>query len=129
MNRTEKKYIQQKEQAPNTGELLKTFFKQRRIRKAALARLMNRSFNTLSTYQKNDTMQTSVLWEICHALKHNFFADIAAQLPGTYTTNAPADSTNDDRIAALEQENTILKAKNEALMEALKGTTVKNNSL
>ena len=121
MNRTEKKYIQQKEQAPNTGELLKTFFKQRRIRKAALARLMNRSFNTLSTYQKNDTLQTAILWEICHALKHNFFTDIAVQLPPTYTTQAPADSTQDDRIAALEQENTILKAKNESLMEALKG--------
>ena len=121
MNRTEKKYIQQKEQAPNTGELLKTFFKQRRIRKAALARLMNRSFNTLSTYQKNDTLQTAILWEICHALKHNFFADIAVQLPSTYTTNAPADSTQDDRIAALEQEIALLKAKNESLMEALKG--------
>ena len=121
MNRTEKKYIQQKEQAPNTGELLKIFFKQRRIRKAALARLMNRSFNTLSTYQKNDTMQTAILWEICHALKHNFFTDIAVQLPSTYTTQAPADTTQDDRIAALEQEIALLKAKIESLMEALKG--------
>jgi len=43
------------------------------------------------------------------------------QLPPTYTTQAPADSTQDDRIAALEQENTILKAKNESLMVALKG--------
>ena len=121
MNRTEKKYIQQKEQATNTDELLKTFFLQRRIRKAALARLMNRSFNTLSTYQKNDTMQTAILWEICHALKHNFFADIAAQLPPTYTTQAPAGGTQNDLIAVLEQEIALLKAKNESLMEALKG--------
>jgi hypothetical protein len=35
----------------------------------------------LATYGKNSTLQTAILWEICHALKHNFFADIAAQLP------------------------------------------------
>jgi hypothetical protein len=34
---------------------------------------------------------------------------------------APTESTKVDRIAALEQENTILKAKNESLMESLKG--------
>ena len=125
----DQKYITQAITAPNTGELLKDFFKKRRIRKAALSRLINRSPKTLATYEKNSTLQTAILWEICHALKHNFFADIAAQLPPTYTTQAPADSTQDERIAALEQENTILKAKNEALMEALKGTTVKNNNL
>jgi restriction endonuclease S subunit len=75
----------------------------------------------LATYGKNSTLQTAILWEICHALKHNFFADIAVQLPPTYTTQAPADSTQDDRIAALEQEIALLKAKNESLMEALKG--------
>jgi hypothetical protein len=85
--------------------------------------------STIIHYQKSASIQISIVNELCHALKHNFFADLAALLPPTYTTNAPTDSTQNDRIAALEQENTILKAKNEALMEALKGTTVKNNSL
>jgi hypothetical protein len=117
----DQKYLTQASNAPHTGELLKDFFKKRRIRKAALSRLINRSPKTLATYGKNSTLQTAILWEICHALKHNFFADIAAQLPPTYTTQAPADSTQNDRIAALEQEIALLKAKNESLMEALKG--------
>ena len=110
----DQKYLTQASTAPHTGELLKDFFKKRRIRKAALSRLINRSPKTLATYGKNSTLQTAILWEICHALKHNFFADIAVQLPSTYTTQ-------DDRIAALEQEIALLKAKIESLMEALKG--------
>ena len=96
----DQKYLTQASTAPHTGELLKDFFKKRRIRKAALSRLINRSPKTLATYGKNSTLQTAILWEICQA---------------------PADTTQNDRIAALEQENTILKAKNESLMEALKG--------
>ena len=117
----EQKYTSQAIAAPNTGALLKDFFKKRRIRKAALARLINRSPKTLATYGRNSTMQTAVLWEICHALKHNFLLDIAAQLPSTYSTNAPIDNSKEERIAQLEKEIDLLKAKNEALMEALKG--------
>ena len=118
---TDKKYNHQINTAPNTGELFKTYFKQKRIRKAALARFLNRSVNTLSTYIKNDTIQTAVLWELCHALKHNFFADIAAQLPSTYTSNVSIDDSKDLRIAQLENELAISKAKYEALAEVMKG--------
>ena len=113
----------------HVGKILKSYIDKHKIAKSALARKIKRGDSTVIHYQKSASIQISIVNELCHALKHNFFADLAVQLPPTYTTNAPADSTQKDRIAALEQENTILKAKNEALMEALKGTTVKNNSL
>ncbi|MFN8282869.1 MAG: hypothetical protein U0U67_06610 [Chitinophagales bacterium] len=72
----------------------------------------------MSKCEKNKTIQTAVLWEICNALKHNFFLDLAAALPSIFTTNVPVDTTKDERITQLEKEIDLLKAKNEALMEA-----------
>jgi hypothetical protein len=50
------------------------------------------------------------------AVEHNFFADLAAQLPQTYTTNVPEDTTQAQRIAQLEEENRILKTKVDTLL-------------
>ena len=107
--------------APNTGEMLRAFYKKRRIHKAALARLLHRRANTMAEFEKNASIQTAILWELCHALKHNFFADIAAQLPSTYTSNVSIDNSKDLRIAQLENELAISKAKYEALAEVMKG--------
>jgi hypothetical protein len=50
-------------------------------------------------------------------MKHNFFADLAAQLPPDFTTNAPDPTLPlQERIAALEEENKLLKIKVETLM-------------
>ncbi len=114
------KHTIQPNTAPNTGELLKVFIKKRRLSKAALSRTLNRASNTLVGFLKGDTIQTAILWEISHALKHNFFADIAAQLPNTYSTNVMADTSKDERIAQLELEIALLKSKNEALVEVMK---------
>lgn len=105
--------------APHTGQMLTALYKKRRISKAALARKLNRRASTMADYVKNSTIQTAILWEISHALKHNFFLDIAAQLPDTFATNVPADTSKDEKIVQLEQENLILKAKVEVLL--LKG--------
>ena len=115
-----RKYDNQINKAPDTGALLKAFFRKRRISKAALARTLNRASNTLVGFVKRNSIQTAVLWEICHALKHNFFADIAAQLPATYTTTMPADNTQTERITQMEHENALLQAKYEALVDVMR---------
>jgi transcriptional regulator with XRE-family HTH domain len=114
------KYRTQNNTAPNTGELLKAFYKKRRIHKAALARILNRRGSTMAEFEKNASIQTAVLWEICHALKHNFFADLAAQLPAAYTTSVPADTTKDERIAELELQLKLSQAKYDALADVMK---------
>ncbi len=116
------KYLSNTENpAPNTGEMLKVVYKKRRISEAALGRKMNRRASTLASFEKNTTIQTAVLWEICHALKHNFFLEISAQLPADYATNAPIDYSKDERITKLEREIELLKAEKAVLLEALKG--------
>lgn len=116
--RGEKKYLAATT-APNTGKLLTNFFDEKRIHKSALARAINRLPKTVYSYEKNSSIQTSILWEMCHALKHNFFDDIATMLPDTFTTNRPV-ATTFARIAELEQEIEILNREKLLLLEAMK---------
>ena len=106
-------------EAPNTGMMLISYFREKRTRKSALARMLNKRPSTLAGFTKNTSIQTTVLWEICHALKHNFFADMAAMLPENYTTNVKPNTANEERIAELELQNTVLKAEVAVLLKAI----------
>lgn len=105
----------------HVGAIIKKYIDSNRIYKSALARKMQRDDSAILRYQKSAGLQTTVLLTICHALKHNFFADIAMQLPPTYSVTAPSDTSKDERIAQLEQENAILKAEKQVLIEVAKG--------
>lgn len=69
---------------------------------------------------RNESIQTGILLDICYALKHNFFKDIANQLPDDFTTTNPTDksliSEKDQLIAQLQEENKVLKIQNDVLM-------------
>lgn len=98
------------------GSLIKSYIDRNKISKAALARKINRTDSAVLQLQKRASLQLGIVMELSHALKHNFFADIAAQLPETYTTDAPADNTDKEKIARLEQEIIILKAEKAVLL-------------
>ncbi len=102
--------------APHTGEMLKHYFDARRTRKSVLARLMKRAPNTVASYTGQPSIQTAILWELCIHLKHNFFADIAAQLPADFSTNVPVDVSKDARIAELEERLKIAEAERDVLL-------------
>lgn len=103
----------------DTGKMIVDYFVKNRIRKVALARKLNRNASHIMYLQKQPSLQTQSLWELCHALKHNFFADIASLLPKTYSNSVAIDSTNIQKIAFLEQEIMILKAEKAVLLEAI----------
>ena len=98
------------------GSLIKSYIDRNRISKAALARKIGRTDSTILKLQKRPSIQVGIVIELSHALKHNFFADIAAQLPAAYTTEAPEDTANKETIARLEQEIIILKAEKAVLL-------------
>jgi hypothetical protein len=110
------KYIQ-KNTSPHLGKLVKNHITKHKVYRSSLSRYMERQPSTIEYYLKKPTLQTAILWELSTALKHNFFMDLAAQLPAAFTTNAP-DLTLPfkERIAALEEENKLLKIKVETLM-------------
>ncbi|SRX54174.1 hypothetical protein [Aequorivita sp. CIP111184] len=102
---------------PHIGQLVRDRIKARRISKAALARNANVSPQNLHRWLSHQSLQLSVIWELSIAMKHNFLQDLAAQLPPTFTTNAPDPTLPlKERILALEEENKLLHAKVETLM-------------
>ena len=115
-----KKRINNLGPAIHVGSIIKTHLDNKRIRKGVMCRLLEIDDSQLVVHQRNASIQTYMLTLICHSLKHNFFADIAAQFPATYTSNAPVDISKDERIASLEKENELLKEKVKMLMEILK---------
>lgn len=106
--------MENKNQAPHIGEILKTYRKQKRIYQSGMSRALNVYYSTVNRYFKKPSMQTTTLWNVCHVLKHNFFADLAAMLPPEFSHGT---NTADEKIAALEKEIEKLKIENEVLRE------------
>jgi hypothetical protein len=104
----------------HVGQLIKTYIDTKRIAKSAVARKIGKADNDMLRYQKSVSLKSEVLLMLSHALQHNFFADIAALLPAHYTTDAPVDVLNAERIAALEQQVKILQAEKAVLLEAMR---------
>lgn len=120
-NRTRKYTLNTAAPAPSTGEMLSKYITDKRIYQSALARLLNRNQSAISEFRKGATIQTAILWEICHALKYNFFADIAAQLPADYPFSA--ENTNKENteteVDSLQKENAMLKMERDMLKSML----------
>ncbi|GEM54771.1 hypothetical protein B0A58_12015 [Flavobacterium branchiophilum NBRC 15030 = ATCC 35035] len=104
----------------HTGKLLTAYFEKNRTYRAYLAKLLGISYNSLLHYQKRDSIQTRTLLEISTHTKHNFFMDMALQLPLEYTTTTDPFFEKNQRIAELEAENEALKVKMELLLSLLK---------
>ena len=104
----------------DTGRLLRDFIEKRFVNRTELGDKIGRTAQSISKYSQNESIQTEILIEICYALQHNFFQDIAHQLPGDFTVNPQWNNDYSQRLKDLEQENAVLKIQNELLMK-LKG--------
>ncbi|MBK5214672.1 MAG: hypothetical protein JJE55_13535 [Flavobacteriaceae bacterium] len=106
---------------PHIGNMLRTHLKKHRLFRSVLARMLGRDYAVVLKFEKKDSLQCSLLWELSMAIKHNFFADLAAQLPPDFSTDAPDPTLPfQERIAALEEENRLLNAKVETLMAVVR---------
>ena len=106
---------------PHLGVLLNQFMEARRTRKSSLSIILGINPSGITRFIKKPSLQCQVLWRFSYALNHNFFQDLAAQLPPTFTTNAPDPTLPlQERIAALEEENKLLNAKLETLKEVMR---------
>lgn len=105
----------------HTGVLLTEVIKEKNISNQELGKLIGRIPLSVKQYKQKGTLQTAVLAEICHALQHNFFSDMADKLPQHFTRNQPNTDKiiqeKDALIAQLQEENKVLKIKNEVLLE------------
>lgn len=104
----------------DTGELLSDFIEKRFINRTELAGKISRTNQMITKYCQSSSIQTQTLLQLCYALEHNFFQDMAHQLPENFTVNPQWSSVHTQRLKDLEQENTVLKIQNDLLMK-LKG--------
>jgi hypothetical protein len=102
------------------GELLHSYFEEKRIRRAALARLMDMNLRSVLLYEQKESIKTDRLLEICVHLKHNFFADIAQHLPEHYTKTQPEVTALHEKITALEHQNELLTTQLNLLKELMR---------
>ncbi len=94
---------------PDTGKMISDCISNNRLYKSALARYASVKYKTLVGYTKQKNLSTHNLYTMSMALKHNFFADIAATLPTTFQPIQLENNTTEtlalqSRIAALEIE-------------------------
>lgn len=95
--------------APHAGQLVARVLKARKISKAFLSRLLGVRPSVIIGYTESASMRVGTLWQLSLTLRHNFFADIAAQLPPDFATEAPRDNAAAKRIAELQKEIEKLK--------------------
>ena len=102
------------------GPLLKNYLTLHKISRASLARRLGVDDSAISRYQKSEAINFQIIASLSHALKHNFFADLADLLPESYSKDETKGMEKDARIASLQREIEILKAEKLVLLEAFK---------
>ena len=101
----------------HTGEILAAYYNRRRIYKSVLARKTGIDYQAILKHRKSETIAVDVLLKISEALQHNFLMDIAVQLPKSYTTDAPIDTTAVNEIEALKEKIKLLEAEKQLLVQ------------
>jgi hypothetical protein len=102
-----------------TGELLLSHFEHKRIYKSGLSRKSGIGYQSILKHLKSKTLTVDTLLKYSEALEHNFLMDIAAQLPKTYTTDAPVDAMASNEIEALNEKIKLLEAEKQILLQVI----------
>ena len=104
----------------DTGQMLFDYFERKSIYRIGLAKKMGIGVQQIFYCIKKKTIDTQKLTDFSHALEHNFFLDMAAQMPETYTSNSGIFKKKNEEIAALKERVKILEAENAVLLRVLK---------
>ena len=102
------------------GQILSSGMRWRSMRSEKLVQLIGKTSQTVANYKSSPVLRSDKIEEICYALKHNFFQDMANQLPHDFTVNPEFNAENVSIIAQLQEENKVLRIENNLLMK-LKG--------
>ncbi|MAL59447.1 MAG: hypothetical protein CMC14_05305 [Flavobacteriaceae bacterium] len=108
-------------QMPHIGKLYQDFIRKKRYPQVWVAKYMGKNESVVTRYRHRPSLQCYLLWELSHILKHNFFLDLAAQLPSNFTTHAPDPTLAlQERVKELEEEVNTLRIQKETLEGILK---------
>ena len=99
--------------------MLKDYMSHRNLKKIDTANILGIPQSAIYTYEKSASLQTANLLRFCHALKYNFFMDIANSLPREYNHSELLVSEKDTLIASQTAEIQKLKMENELLKDLI----------
>lgn len=102
---------------PSLGNIIHQYLKNNKINSNRLSLKMNRHSTAMAKFKKQTSFQTAILWELCYALKYNFFMDLALQLPKDFDYKS---NTTTQELIDLKNENELLKRDIELLEKILK---------
>lgn len=101
------------------GKLIYDLIETKRLRRTDVSRLLGVPNTAIYAYEKQNSLQTNNLIRICHALKYNFFMDVANLLPKEYESSKDLVSERDLLIAQQAEEIQKLKWENNLLKELI----------
>lgn len=100
----------------DTGAAIRKVLRTKRITHAALARAVGRAQSNISVSLAQRSLHAYILWEMSVALRHNLFADLAAQLNHATEGRLQQDSVS---VEALQAEIERLRTERDTLMRAV----------
>jgi predicted XRE-type DNA-binding protein len=86
---------------PHLGNFVKNKIEEQRLSYAEVCRRINIKQPTISGYFVQESLQTKIIWKLCHALQYNLFADIISHLPENIQNT---NTTNTQKIINAQQE-------------------------
>jgi hypothetical protein len=101
------------------GRMLHQFIENRFLSRTDISKQLGVPNTAIYAYEKRPTLQVLNLWKICHAVKYNFFMDIANALPEEYERNIFHKSRQDELIAQQAEEIKRLQWENNLMKELL----------
>lgn len=103
------------------GNMIKNYIDRNNLKRSAIAHLLNTPNTAIYAYEKRDSLKTSTVMRICHALKYNFFMDMANSLPPEYEYNRSLSGAKDGLIDQQSAEILRLNNENRLLKELITG--------
>lgn len=103
------------------GNMIKNCIDSKNLKRSALAQLLHTPNTAIYAYEKRDSLKTSTVMRICHALKYNFFMDMANSLPQEYEYNRSLSGAKDGLIDQQSAEILRLNNENRLLKELITG--------
>jgi len=105
----------------HVGKLIDDYMERNKKSPALLSRKLGIHINNVMTIKSRASLQLSLLERLSHIYRHNFIADIAAQLPPDYTgALQDALTEKDNQIAALQNELAAMAKERDIYKDLLK---------
>ena len=86
----------------HVGNMIQARINAQLIKRTTVAMAMGIPNTTIYAYEKRASCSTDNLLRFCHALRYNFFADIARSLPANYA-HASSTAYDNESVRSLDQ--------------------------